>query len=73
MTVLVGPRYPPPGGTSAAAVPDVLRDLPATCLVAAIDVACTWHPGQGVAARVAQYLESALVSSAGGSTHVPPA
>jgi Arginase family len=69
---LPGLRYPAPGGASPAAVTGVLRDLLATGQVAAIDIACTWHPGYGAAARVGPYLESALASSEGGSTRVPP-
>ena len=57
---LPGLRYPAPGGASPAAVIDVLRGLLDTSRVAALDIACTWQPGHGAAARVGPYLEAAL-------------
>jgi len=57
---LPGLRYPAPGGASPALVTEVLRDLLAHGQVAALDIACTWHPGHGAAARVGPYLEAAI-------------
>jgi len=57
---LPGLRYPAPGGASPALVTEVLRDLLARGRVAALDIACTWHPGHGAAARVGTYLEAAI-------------
>ena len=57
---LPGLRYPAPGGASPAAVSDVLRGLLGTGRVAALDIACTWHPDHGAAARVGPYLEAVI-------------
>jgi arginase len=59
---LPGLRYPAPGGASPGAVSDVLRGLLSTGRAAALDIACTWHPGHGAAAVVGPYLEAALAS-----------
>jgi len=57
---LPGLRFPAPGGPGPAQVADALRLLLGTGRVAAVGVACTWHPGHNAAAQVAPYLNSAL-------------
>lgn len=57
---LPGLRYPAPGGASPAVVMEVLRGLLGTGRVTALDIACTWHPGHGAAARVSPYLEAVI-------------
>jgi arginase len=59
-TGIPGLRYPTPDGPGIAEVSEALREVLATGRVAAVGVACSWHPGQGGAAAVAPYLESAL-------------
>jgi arginase len=44
-------------------VADALRSLLGTGLVVAVGLACTWHPGNGAAARVAPDLMAALAGS----------
>jgi len=60
-----GLRYPAPGGPGPAQVAGALRGLLGTGQlgtgrVAAVGLACTWHPGHDAAERVAPYLEAAL-------------
>jgi arginase len=57
-----GLRYPAPGGPGLAEVAGALRMLLGTGQVAAVGVACTWHPGHFAAARISPYLEAALAS-----------
>ena len=57
---LPGLRYPAPGGPGPGQVGGALRRLLSTGLVAAVGLACTWHPGHDAAAHVAPYLEAAL-------------
>jgi arginase len=57
-----GLRFPAPGGPGPAQVADALRLLLGTGRVAAVGVACSWHPGHGAAARVGPYLQAALGS-----------
>lgn len=59
---LPGLRYPAPGGPGPAQVAGALRRLLATGRVAAVGIACTWHPGHGAAAIAGLYLEAALTS-----------
>ena len=61
--VVPGLRYPAPGGPGSAEVADALRRVLGTDRVAAVGLACTWHPGHDAAARVAPYLEAALTGS----------
>jgi arginase len=57
---LPGLRYPAPGGPSAAEVAAALGALLATGRVAAVGLACTWHPGRQSAARRAADLRTVL-------------
>jgi arginase len=57
---LPGLRYPVPGGPDAARLADALRMLLATGQVAALGIACTWHPGHGAAGHVAAQLTDVL-------------
>lgn len=57
---LPGLRYPAPGGPGPEPVAGALRWLLGTGRVAAVGLACTWHPGNGAAARVAPHLTPAL-------------
>jgi arginase len=57
---LPGLRYPAPGGPGPDEVARVLGLLLATGRVAAVGLACTWHPGHGAAARLSRHLETAL-------------
>jgi arginase len=58
-----GLRYPAPGGPAAAQVASALRMLIGTGQVAAVGLACTWHPGHTAAARLSPHLESALAAA----------
>jgi arginase len=60
---LPGLRYPAPGGPGPDPVAGALRWMLGTGLVAAVGLACTWHPGNGAAARVAPHLVAALTES----------
>ena len=60
---LPGLRYPARGGPGPEPVADALRSLLGTGLVVAVGLACTWHPGNGAAARVAPDLMAALAGS----------
>ena len=55
-----GLRYPAPGGPGPAEIADALHMLLGTGRVAAVGIACTWHPGNTAAACINPYLESAL-------------
>ncbi len=57
-----GLRYPAPGGPSSAQVAGALHMLPGMGRVAAVGIACTWHPGHFAAARISPYLEAALAA-----------
>jgi arginase len=57
---LPGLRYPVPGGPDAARLADALRLLLASGQVAALGVACTWHPGHAAASHVAAQLTNLL-------------
>jgi arginase len=57
---LPGLRYPVPGGPDAARLADALRLLLATGQVAALGIACTWHPGHAAASHVAAQLTNLL-------------
>jgi len=59
---LPGLRYPAPGGPSAGQVAAVLGMLMATRRVAAVGIACTWHPGHNASTVIAPYLEAALAT-----------
>ena len=63
---LPGLRYPAPGGPGPGLVASALRWLLGTGRVAAVGLACTWHPGNDAAARVAPYLEPALAAASSG-------
>ncbi len=58
-----GLRFPAPGGTTAAQLAASLRALMATGRVAAVAVACTWHPGHVQAASLGHALADALNTS----------
>lgn len=49
-------RYPAPGGPGAAQVAAALTMLLATGRVAAMGIACTWHPGHRAAANISPDL-----------------
>jgi arginase len=57
---LPGLRYPAPGGPGLVEVATTLRALFSIDRVAAVGIACTWHPGHGAAAIVDPYLRAAL-------------
>jgi arginase len=57
-----GLRYPAPGGPNCAQVTAALGMLLATGRVAAVGIACTWHPGHQAAAAVSDRLESVLAA-----------
>jgi arginase len=57
---LPGLRLPVPGGPSPAQVTGALNALLGTGRVAAIGIACTWHPGHSAAAAIRQHLDAAL-------------
>jgi arginase len=59
---LPGLRFPTPGGSGPAQVADALRLLLGSGRVAAIGIACTWHPGHDAAAQVAPWLDRALTA-----------
>lgn len=58
---LPGLRFPAPGGPGPAQVADALHLLLNSGRVAAVGLACTWHPGHNAAAPVAPYLNSTLI------------
>lgn len=55
-----GLRFPASGGPSSAQVAEALRMLLGTGRVAALGIACTWHPGHGAGALIAPHLQTAL-------------
>lgn len=55
-----GLRFPAPGGPNSAQVTAALGALLATGRVAAVGIACTWHPGHDAAAAIGARLESVL-------------
>jgi arginase len=55
-----GLRYPAPGGPGCAEVARALQVLLGTGRVAALGIACTWHPGHGAAARIGPDFRTAL-------------
>lgn len=57
---LPGLRYPAPGGPDLAAVAAALARVLATGRVSAFGLACTWHAGQGAAARLGDRLSDVL-------------
>jgi arginase len=57
---LPGLRFPVPGGPDAAQLAATLRMLLATGQVAALGLACSWHPGHAAARHVAAELAAAL-------------
>lgn len=63
---LPGLLFPAPGGPDRAAVTGALRMLLATGRVAAVGVACSWHPGHGAAAAIGPGLKTALGAGHGG-------
>ncbi len=60
---LPGLRYPAPSGPSCAQVAAALAALLTSRRVAAIGIACTWHPGCNAAAAIKPHLESALAAT----------
>jgi arginase len=59
---LPGLRYPTPAGPDLATVRDAALRLLATGRVAALTLACSWHPGKG-GAEAAQPLIDALLTA----------
>jgi len=57
-----GLRFPAPGGPNSAQVTAALGRLLATGRVAAVGIACTWHPGHDAAAAVGDRLASVLTT-----------
>lgn len=62
---LPGLRYPAPGGPPSGQVVGTLRRLLGTGRVAAVGIACTWHPGHAAAGRIDPYLQAALAPGLG--------
>jgi arginase len=61
-TSVPGLRYPAPGGPAAEDVTAALGMLLASGRVAAVGIACTWHPGHGAAATVGPHLGTVLAA-----------
>ena len=59
-----GLRYPAPGGPGCAQVAAALRMLLATRRVAAVGIACTWHPGHAATAAIGPHLKAAFAAAA---------
>jgi arginase len=57
-----GLRYPAPGGPGSAEVAGALRMLLATGGVAAVGIACTWHPGHSGAASIGPHLKAVFAT-----------
>ena len=57
---LPGLRYPVPGGPDATQLAGALRVLLATGQVAALGLACTWHPGHVAARHIAAQVSAVL-------------
>ena len=62
---LPGLRYPAPGGPAPGQVTAALRMILGTGRVAALGIACTWHPGHAAARHVAPDLAAALAGAGG--------
>jgi arginase len=62
---LPGLRYPAPGGPAPGQVAEALRMILGTGRVAALGIACTWHPGHAAARHVAPDLAAALAGAGG--------
>jgi arginase len=58
-----GLRYPAAGGPGCAEVAAALRLLLATGRVAAVGIACTWHPGHAAAAAIGPDLKAAFAAA----------
>jgi len=58
-----GLRYPAVGGPGCAEVAAALRLLLATGRVAAVGIACTWHPGHAAAAAIGPDLKAAFAAA----------
>jgi arginase len=58
-----GLRYPAPGGPACAQVAAALAALLTTGRVAAVGIACTWHPGHAAARAVDPHLKAALTAT----------
>jgi arginase len=63
---LPGLRYPAPGGPAPGQVSDAMRTVLDTGRVAALGIACTWHPGHAAARQVAPHLSDALAGAGRG-------
>jgi arginase len=61
--VVPGLRYPASGGPGRAQVAAALGLLLATGRVAAVGIACTWHPGHAAAAAVGPSLKAAFAAA----------
>jgi arginase len=59
---LPGLRYPAPGGPGPGQLAAALRMLRDSGDVAALGIACTWHPGHAAAQRIAPYLNALLAN-----------
>lgn len=57
---LPGLRFPAPGGPALAEVMAAASEVMATGRVAAIGMACTWHPGHGAAGIVRPFTDDLL-------------
>jgi arginase len=66
-SVLPGLRYPAPGGPGTTAVASALGVLLGTGRVAAVGIACSWHPGHGAAAHMNEVLDAAFSWASKGS------
>ena len=64
---LPGLRYPVPGGPTVASVVDGVRRVLATGRVAAVDIACTVHPGHADTDGLRARLVSSLIAPGGSS------
>jgi arginase len=60
---LPGLRYPAPDGPAPGQVTDALQTVLSTGRVAALGIACTWHPGNLAARQVAPHLSEALAGA----------
>ena len=58
-----GLRYPAAGGPGCAEVAAALGMLLATGRVAAVGIACTWHPGHAAAAAISPDLKAAFAAA----------
>jgi arginase len=63
---LPGLLFPAPGGPHSTEVAAALRALLATGRVAALGIACSWHPGHGAAAAIEPALRHALAADLSG-------